>query len=109
MIVIGSLFVRSAPREINLIFGYRTPASMKTRETWRFAHAYCGKLWLKIGCIILPISAGAMLFAIEKETAAIGIFGAVLSGVQLVFIIWSIISTEIALRKHFDESGNRID
>jgi len=109
MIGIGSLFAKSAPREINIIFGYRTPASMKTRESWQFAHAYCGRLWRNIGLIILPLSLAAMLFVINKDTNTIGIFGAILSGVQLVFLICPIISTEIALRKNFDEHGNRID
>ena len=36
------------PKEINGIIGYRTTMSRKNMDTWKFAHDYCGKLWLKL-------------------------------------------------------------
>ena len=37
MISFGGLFSRSAPKEINSAFGYRTSMSMKNEDTWKFA------------------------------------------------------------------------
>ena len=34
MISFGGLFSRSAPKEINSAFGYRTSMSMKNADTW---------------------------------------------------------------------------
>lgn len=107
MIGFGKYFSERAPKEINEGFGYRTSMSMKNKDTWEFAHHYCGKLWLVIGYIILVISVMTMFFVIGKGKNVIGIFGGILCGVQLVFLIGSIFPTERALKKNFDEYGNR--
>lgn len=107
MVGFGKLFMKNAPKEINGVYGYRTSMSMKNKDTWEFAHHYCGKLWLTIGWIMLIISAIAMLFVIGKDEDVVGIFGGILCGIQLVFLIGSIFPTERALKKNFDERGNR--
>ncbi|MBM7833290.1 SdpI family protein [Clostridium sardiniense] len=107
MVGFGKLFMKNAPKEINGVYGYRTSMSMKNKDTWEFAHHYCGKLWLTIGGIMLVISAIAMLFVIGKDENVVGNFGGILCGIQLVFFIGSIFPTERALKKNFDERGNR--
>ena len=107
MIGFGRYFVKNPPKEINKFFGYRTIMSMKNKETWEFAHHYFGRLWITIGCIMLIPSFIAMLFVVEKDISAIGTFGGILCGAQLVFLICSIFPTEIALKNNFDEHGNR--
>ena len=42
------------PKKINHIYGYRTAMSMKSNETWVFAHPYFGKWWFTIGLFLLP-------------------------------------------------------
>ena len=44
MIGFGRYFMKKAPKEINSVFGYRTSMSMKNKDTWEFAHKYCGDL-----------------------------------------------------------------
>lgn len=46
MIIIGfgMMFMRHIPYEINMVFGYRTKMSTKNRDTWEFAHQYCGNV-----------------------------------------------------------------
>jgi len=107
MIGFGSYFIKSAPKKINYISGYRTTMSMKNQDTWRFAHNYIGKLWRLIGWIMLVPSVIAMLFVIGKDIEVIGAFGGILCGVQLVFLMIPIIPTEMALRKNFDRNGFR--
>lgn len=107
MIAFGKLFMNKTPGNINHIFGYRSSMSMKNKDTWDFAHKYCGRLWFLIGWIILPLSVIPFLFIIGKDTETVGMVGTIVCVVQLLPLIGAIIPTEIALRKTFDENGNR--
>lgn len=83
MIGFGKYFSKKAPREINNTFGYRTSMSMKNKDTWNFAHHYFGKLWLKMGYVVLIISIISMLFLLKKDENTIGLWGGVLCVVSL--------------------------
>ena len=61
MIGFGKMFVNRPPKNINDLFGYRTAMSMKNRDTWEFAHRYCGKLWFRLGLVLLVISVPLLL------------------------------------------------
>lgn len=102
MILFGKRFVKKPPKEINAVFGYRTAASMKNQNTWNFAHNYCGKLWIRIGLALLPITIIPMLFVIKRSYHTIGIIGIILSVIQVSALILPMIATEKALKKHFD-------
>lgn len=107
MIGFGKYFSKNAPNKINMFFGYRTSMSMKSRETWEFAHRYFGKLWLKTGWIVLAFSVIPMLFVIGKDESTIETFGVIICCAQIIFLIVPIFPTEIALRKNFDKQGRR--
>jgi hypothetical protein len=81
--------------------------SMKSKETWRFAHNYCGNLWRKIGWIMFVISIIIMLFVIGKNEDIIGTLSGILCSIQLVFLVGPIFPTERALKKNFDDQDNR--
>lgn len=101
MIAFGRLFLKHPPKEINAVFGYRTSRSMKNKDTWEFAHRYCGKLWYRCGLVMLPLSAAALLPAIGKEADVTGIVGGIVCPVQLLVLIGSIYPVEKALKKRF--------
>lgn len=107
MIGFGRYFLKTAPEEINSLFGYRTTMSMKNKDTWIFAHKYCGRLWYTGGLIMLPISIVVMLPVIGKTEDTIGTIGGILCVVQMIFLIGSIFPTEKALKSTFDKNGNR--
>ena len=107
MIGFGHLFIKKPPQNINDFFGYRTYMSMKNKNTWLFAHQYCGRLWYKWGIILLPISIIAMCFVIGKDSDMIGKAGAAICYVQMIPLIGVIIPTERALKKTFDVYGKR--
>ena len=107
MIVFGRLFSRSAPKEINYAFGYRTSRSMKNMDTWKFAHEFLGKLWFILGCIMIPVNLIPLLLVIGSSENVIGTVGSVLCFVDLGAIIISIFPTESALKKNFDKDGNK--
>lgn len=107
MIGLGRYFMKRAPKKINPFFGYRTSMSMKNRETWEFAHKYCGRIWYVCGLSALPITIILMTLAIGKSKDFVGISGGIICCVQLIVLIGSIFPTEIALRKNFDKTGIR--
>lgn len=107
MIFFGRHFMHHPPKDINSFYGYRTSMSMKSRETWDFAHMYFGKLWFILGLVLLPLSLIAMFFLLGKSVEATGNFSLVIMGVQLVFLVVPIFPTERALKKNFDQFGFR--
>lgn len=107
MIGFGRYFKTKAPKEINAVFGYRTSMSMKNRDTWEFAHKYCGKIWYICGWILLIVTIVAMIPFFGQGADVTGIVGAVILGIQMIPLVGSILPTELALRKKFDKDGNR--
>lgn len=107
MIGFGKLFLKNAPKEINAVFGYRTSMSMKNKDTWEFAHKYCGRLWYRCGTVLLLVSAVAMLFTIGRSESVTGTVAAIVCALQIVFLIGSIYPTERALKQNFDRDGKR--
>lgn len=108
MIVFGILFLKKPPKNINELFGYRTAMSMKNSDTWAFAQKHCGKLWLRIGLVLMPLSIIAMIFVIgDEESTATAVVGSAVCFVQIVTLMVSIFPTENALKKTFDENGIR--
>ena len=105
MIGFGKLFMTKPPQDINTVFGYRTTMSMKNKDTWEFAHKYCGKLWFKCGLTLLPLSAVPLIFVFNKGTDITGTVGGIVCAVQLLLLIGSILPTEAALKKTFDRNG----
>lgn len=107
MIGYGRSFFKNAPKEINATFGYRTSMSMKNKDTWFFAHKYCGKLWYISGMILLPITVIPMICIMGKTNNEVGTVGGVVCFIQMIPLIGTIIPTEIALKRTFDKNGNR--
>ncbi len=105
LLLFGLYFRNKAPKNINIVFGYRTSRSMKNMDTWRFAHHFCGRIWIVGGCISLPCAILSMLSVIGKSENTIGYVGASWLFLPLILIVISIIFTENALKKKFDNFG----
>ena len=109
MILVGISFRKSAPKDINNIYGYRTKMSMKNRDTWEFAHRHCGKIWATVGLVIAPLSAIPLLFVLGKSKEVVGATGSLICSIQVAILILSILPTELALNKFFDKDGNKFE
>lgn len=107
MVFFGKLLMHNIPKEINVGFGYRTKMSMKNKDTWQFAHRHCGKLWVRIGLVMLPLTILVMVFLLGKDVDTIGWAGGALTIIQLLVMIVSIFPTQRAIKKTFDNDGNR--
>ncbi|MDR3597826.1 SdpI family protein [Clostridium sp.] len=107
MLFFGVKFRNHSPKNINGIYGYRTSMSMKNKETWKFAHRYCGRLWMKLGIIMIIISIIFSLIAFTFDDEIQGIIDFILVTIQTIALIVSIFPVEKELKKNFDENGNR--
>ena len=107
MIAAGFLMYKKTPKEINGLIGYRTPRSSKNKDTWAFAHEYCGKLWFKWGLILLVPSVIVQIPFFNSGEDTLGAVSVAFETVQLVFLIGTIFIVEKALKRTFDENGNR--
>ena len=95
------------PRTINGWYGYRTPWSMKSQETWDYAHEQVGRIWVWVS---LPMEILSLLvlwpFAWGTEdTLAMAGLGITL--VQLLILVFTLFPIEAGLHRTFDEKGNR--
>lgn len=86
MIIAGRMMWKHPPEKINGIIGYRTTRSMKNIDTWNFAHAYSGRLWWKIGWIILLPSIIVHIPVYGETDTVIGIVGVILMTVQTIVL-----------------------
>ena len=107
MILFGAVFTKTAPKKINYIFGYRTDMSMKNRDTWEFAHKHIGKLWFRLGLLLIPLTVIPMLCVIAKTENVVGAVGLIVGFINTIVLIVPIFFTEKALNRTFDKDGKR--
>lgn len=107
MIIAGYLMYKNPPKEINGLIGYRTAMSKKNKDTWAFAHDYCGRLWLKLGFMLLVPTVIVQIPFVKADENVVGIVTILIEAIQLTVLIGSIVPVEKALKRTFDESGNR--
>lgn len=109
MLAGGLIFCKHPPKTINSWYGYRTARSMKNQATWDFAHRCCGRLWIRLGLILLAVTAVVLVPVIWLGSDEVGCVAAViLLGVQVILLLGSIYPVEQALKKNFDFQGNPI-
>ena len=105
MVIVGRWMWKHYPKNINGMSGYRTTRSMKNMDTWKFANDYCGKLWWKIGWVMIIPSALIHIPLYHSDENRIGIASVILVAIQCFIMIVSIFPTERALKKHFNDDG----
>lgn len=82
MVIAGRMMWKHCPKHINSMLGYRTTRSMKNMDTWKFAHDYCGKLWWKIGWVMVIPSALIHIPLYHSDKNTIGFAGIILVTIQ---------------------------
>ena len=107
MLVFGWIFRCQAPKKINVWYGYRSARSMKNEDTWVFAHQHIGRTWMLVGAVLLVISVIPMIAVYGKDDDTVSVVSLVLLFVQMFPMIMSLIPTERALKRTFDENGIR--
>ena len=107
MLVFGRLFQTRPPQEINNLYGYRTARSMQSADAWRFAHRYCGRVWVRCGAAAAAVT--VLLFAVlfGRGVQLVGFFGGGLVWLQALLLAATILPVERRLKRTFDENGLR--
>ena len=82
--------------------------SMKNKETWKFAHKYCGRLWVKIGTIVRIFSICINLFISMLDTQVKSMVGICINILQTIIIVATIYPVERELKRNFDKNGFKI-
>ena len=108
MIVVGKALVKNPPKTINGVYGCLTFRSRKNQDTWDFAQIYCGKLWRKIGWVMLPLAVIGMLPVIEQNDDMMGWVCILIVTVECIILFVSPIFVEKALARKFDKDGKKI-
>lgn len=62
MLFLGLRWLSHPPANKNAFFAFRSDLSLRSEETWRYAHHYIGKTWVRSGLILLVVTAAAMWF-----------------------------------------------
>ena len=107
LIVLGLVWGKHAPKKVDYVMGYKTTLSQKNDNTWNFAQKYWAKQCLYFG-LPLPIPSVLVLFLYRNSgNDTLGNVLLVIVGVQVVAFVLTIIPTETALHKHFDENGKK--
>ncbi len=95
-------------KKVNALLGYRTALSMKNEDIWRYANSYCGRLWLKIGLIMLAVTVMGFIPLLLADYKVTAIVGSVIMLLQLVALLASIVPVEKELGRCFDSDGKRL-
>ncbi len=79
------------------------------QDTWEFAHQVCGRVWWRMGWLVLALSAALLAW---METRPGGeqtnwLLGTLVALAEAAVLILTIIPVERALKKTFDKEGNR--
>ena len=107
MIIFGKLFIKNAPKSINMAYGYRTSMSMKNKNTWSYAHKLFGGIWYKLGFVLLILSIIASLFTLNRSDNIISTVTLIIQTTEMIVLILPIFYVEKKLKNIFDSDGNR--
>ncbi len=98
-LIFGLILFFFPPKKINALYGYRTPASMKSQKNWDFSQRYSGKILIIFGLILTIIS--SIIYVLTPENY---IHDPLLSISMLVIaMICAIIITESTLKKNLEK------
>jgi len=98
MTVLGYVFIKRPPKNINIFYGYRTSRSLRSMESWKYAHECCGRLWIKLGPVLfILILFSKLVIPLNEE---------ILSLIHMTILIFSLFATifvvEQDLKRKFD-------
>ena len=98
MTLLGYVFIKRPPKNINMFYGYRTSRSMRSMESWNYAHERCGRLWIKLGpVLIILILFSKLLIPLNEE-----ILSLIHMTILIFFLFATIFVVEQDLKRKFD-------
>ncbi len=107
MVIFGLVWRNNPPKTINAFYGYRTTWSMKSKETWDFAHKHAAGLWLRIGAPLWLLSVAAWYIGLGLDFSTLAWLTVIVTSAQCIFFVLPVWPTEMALRQQFDAHGKK--
>ena len=99
MLIIGLLWLKYPPKEINGLYRYRTTSSMKTQSRWDFAQKIGAKEMIKAGAILLIIAPIGTLFNFSEGVGSM-VALVVMVGIMVIMIA----RVEMFIRRKFGKN-----
>lgn len=103
VIITGRMMWKHYPKNVNGLIGYRTTLSMRNIDTWKFANEYCGRLWYRIGILMLIFSIIICLLFFKASYNTAFMASLILIAIQCIILVATIFPTENALKREFPE------
>lgn len=95
-VIVGIIMYLFPPKNINMLYGYKTNKSMKNQDTWDFAQIYAAKKMSITGFVMLLLSVNFIVFNFsDNQVLVIGLIGVLFS------VVYLIIKTENAIYNKF--------
>ncbi|MBH1959150.1 MAG: SdpI family protein [Flavobacteriia bacterium] len=94
----GFFMLKSPPKKINFLYGYRTNSSMKNQKRWEFAQKYSAKEMMITGLVL----AASGLITLITDFATCVKLGVGLAMIGLAVIVL-LVRVERAIKKRFSE------
>ena len=107
VIITGRMMWKHYPKNVNGLIGYRTTLSMRNIDTWKFANEYCGRLWYRIGILMLIFSIIICLLFFKASYNTAFMASLILIAIQCLILVATIFPTENALKREFPEEETR--
>ena len=107
MIIGGYYMWKRTPKFGNSLSGYRSRRSSVNENTWRFANKNCGRRWWIIGWIMFVPTVLVQLPFYGNDEDTVGKVGLIICIIECAVMLLSIIPTETALKKEFNDDGTR--
>lgn len=107
MLIAGFMLYKHPPKNIDSMVGYRSTRAKKNKDTWLFAHNYCGKLWIKFGMVLLIFTAAGLIQFTKIIEGSIENVSMIVLAIQIIILIGTVIRVEKELENNFDEKGYR--
>ena len=105
MIILGKL-MKKASKSMRTKIAFRTKMSKKNRNTWRYAHNFCGNFLFNMGGVLMVMALNILILVAERDNLSIGIIAKTMCLLESVAIAIPFAATELALKIKFDSNGN---
>lgn len=96
LIILSLVMYKFPPKKINIFYGYRTAASMKSQQAWDFAQKNSTAKMFQLGVVMLAVSSLNLFVDISQGFATI--LG---MAVMVLGIGFMIFQTEKAIKRNF--------
>jgi uncharacterized membrane protein len=102
ILILGIIFRLFPPKNINYIYGYRTPRSMSNQKIWDFSNRYASNILIYASTVCIVVQ----LFAILLFPLFISI---IIGAVAMCIAAISVLPfTEYYISQNFDDTGNKV-